>query len=116
METLHEKRLNFSKEYLKKLLSGKKLMTIRRGKRKFEVGDEVEIYCGGKKIGKVKIISVRYKTLPEINLEDIRKDGFRSKRKLKKALRKHYRKLRKNDIFTLIEFEWVEKIEKYGSL
>ncbi len=116
METLHEKRLNFSKEYLKKLLSGKKLMTIRRGKRKFEIGDEVDVYCGGKKIGRVRITSIKYKTLPEINLEDIKKDGFKSKRKLKKALRKHYRKLRKNDIFTLIEFEWIEKVKDHGSL
>ncbi|MCD6371144.1 MAG: ASCH domain-containing protein [Candidatus Aenigmarchaeota archaeon] len=113
MEILRDKmkRLNFSKEYLKKLLRGKKLMTIRRGKRKFEIGEEVEVYCSGEKLGKIKITKVQIKKFSEINSEDIKKDGFRSKRKLKKALRKHYKNVKASDLFTLIEFEWIERKE-----
>lgn len=103
------KKLYFAKDYYKKLVNGKKRMTMRKGKVNLKEGEKVEVYCGGKRIGVAKIIKIKAKEFCEISKEDILKDGFKSKRKLKKALRKHYKSVRSKDIFSLIEFEWIEK-------
>ncbi|OYT41630.1 MAG: hypothetical protein B6U78_02710 [Candidatus Aenigmarchaeota archaeon ex4484_224] len=103
------KKLFFAKEYKKKLEGGKKKMTIRKGYPKFKEGQEVEIYAGNEKIGNAKITKIKVKKFSEITNDEIIKDGFKSKTKLKKALRKHYKTVKANDIFTLIEFEFKSK-------
>ena len=103
------KKLFFAKEYKKKLEKGKKKMTIRKGYPRFKVGDEIEIFAGSEKIGNAKITKISVKRFSEITKDDIIKDGFKSKTKLKKALQKHYKKVKSNDIFSLIEFEFYSK-------
>jgi len=103
------KKLHFAKDYYKKLISGKKRMTMRKGKVNLKEGEEIEIYCGGERIGIAKVTSIRTKEFSEISKEDVVKDGFKSKRKLKKALRKHYKSVKSKDVFSLIEFEWIKK-------
>ena len=105
------KQLCFDERYYKKLIKGRKTMTIRRGKRKFEIGEKVEVICGKRKLGIAKITNLVIKKFSDIDIKEVRKDGFRSKRKLKEALRKHYKNVKGSDIFTLIEFEWIEKYE-----
>ena len=109
VERVKIKTLKFAEAYLKKLESGKKLMTIRRGKKDFKVGDLVRIIAGNKKIGIARIVKVETKKFGEITKADAIKDGFKSKRKLREALKKHYKKIKSQDLFTLIEFEWVTK-------
>lgn len=53
-------------------------------------GDLVNIIVGGEKIGVAKIIQVKKVTLKELSTSEIIKDGFKSKKQLLKALRKHY--------------------------
>lgn len=100
------KRLNFREEYKDKILSGKKRATIRLGKvSKYEVGDLVDIYAGDKKISSAIISKVRYLKFKDLKREDVRKDGFKSKAELKRALKKIYKKeFKTNSYLTQIEF------------
>ncbi|MBS7658635.1 MAG: ASCH domain-containing protein [Candidatus Bathyarchaeia archaeon] len=83
------KTLNFSKEYKEKLLSGEKTSTLRL-KTLLKKGDLVNIVVGGENLGIAKIIQVKKITLKELSINEIKKDGFKSKKHLLKALKKHY--------------------------
>jgi len=102
------KKIHFAKEYKEKILKGKKVSTIRLGKRKYSIGEVVELIVENKTFAKAKIKNVEYLTLKELSEEDARKDGFESKRKLLKALKKHYPKIKENSVVTRIEFEKIE--------
>jgi len=102
------RKIHFSKEYKKKILKGEKKATIRLGKRKFKVGETVEIIVGDEKIGEARITNVFYTTLDEIGKEEVRRDGFTKKSKLEKALKKHYPKIKRSSTLTVIEFEMIK--------
>jgi len=109
------KRIHFSKKYKKKILKGEKRATLRLGKRKFKVGETVEIMIGNKKIGEAIITNVSYTTLNEIGKEEVRKDGFTKKSKLEKALKQHYPKIKKDSILTVIEFKLIKRVSQVGA-
>ncbi len=83
------KTLVFSKEYKEKLLSGEKTSTLRL-KTILKKGDLVNIVAGGENLGVAKIIQVKKVTLKELSTSEVRKDGFKNKKHLLKALKKHY--------------------------
>jgi len=56
------------------------------------VGDIVELHVGGEKIGVAEITDVSRKKLSQLTDSDARRDGFKNRRELLKALRKHYGK------------------------
>ncbi len=101
----------FSKKYLKELLSGSKLTTIRAGNIKYKPGDVVLVYCGGLVLGRARILRVERRKLIDLTEEDARRDGFSSLHELLKALKQHYPNIRRDTPLVLIEFEWVEKFE-----
>ena len=103
--------LMFSKKYLKELLSGSKLTTIRAGNVRYRPGDIVLVYCGGLVLGRARILRVERKKLIDLTKEDARRDGFSSMQELLKALKQHYPNIRRDTPLTLIEFEWVERFE-----
>lgn len=105
---MRRKLLNFKKEYKDKLISGRKRSTIRL-RTNLKEGDEVEIFSGGFKIGVARIVSVRSKSISELTDEDARKDGFRNKHELLKALRKHYGELKSDERVHIIGFEVASK-------
>ncbi|HDI47183.1 MAG TPA: ASCH domain-containing protein [Candidatus Methanomethylia archaeon] len=98
------KSLRFSKEYMQAVLSGRKTSTIRVH-TKLKKGDEVDITVNGRIIGAVKILNVEKKPLKELTDEDARKDGFKDKAALLKALYKHYGKLPRNLPVYIIDFK-----------
>ncbi|MGP3667725.1 MAG: ASCH domain-containing protein [Candidatus Bathyarchaeota archaeon] len=98
-----ERQLNFSKEYKNKILSGVKTSTIRL-KTKLKVGEKVQIVAGGEKLGKARILRIIRKEISKLTDEDAEKDGFKDKKELLKALRKHYGKLPKATNIYIIEF------------
>lgn len=83
----HLKHLEFKRKYLHPLLSGKKRLTIRK-RTNLRDGDEVYIHCGGKIIGKGRIISVRKKKISELTEEEAKLDGFESLDELMEELEK----------------------------
>ncbi len=103
------KYMYFSKEYRDKILTGEKVTTIRLGQIPVKEGELYYANCGGEIIGILRVEKVEYKTLKEITKEEAILDGFRSKRKLRQALKKHYKGFSSNSVFTVIHFKLVEK-------
>ncbi len=99
----------FSKEYRDKILTGEKVTTIRLGQIPIKEGELYYANCGGEIIGILRVEKVEYKKLKEISKEDAILDGFKSKRKLRRALKKHYKGFNSNSIFTIIHFKLIEK-------
>jgi len=102
------KKLNFSKKYKRKILSGEKTSTIRL-KTKLKKGDLVEIIAGGEKLGKARIMNVKKTILKNLTKSDAIKDGFKSKKSLIKALKKHYSNIDKDSIVYIISFSMLKE-------
>ena len=69
------------------------------------------MHCGGYVLGRVKIKKISRKKLTELTDEDARRDGFKNKEELVKVLKKHYPKIGDKTKLTMIEFEWIKRIE-----
>ncbi|MEM2207046.1 MAG: ASCH domain-containing protein [Sulfolobales archaeon] len=83
------KRLVFKSKYLRDLLLGRKVTTIRL-RSNVNVGDVVEVIAGDLKVGKAVIEAIRTKRLDELTDRDALYDGYRSKEELIKELIKIY--------------------------
>ncbi len=104
--------LSFNKRYLDRLLSGRKNVTIRVGKVEVKPGKTVFIECGGKVVAKAKIVDVKYKRVSELTKSDAVKDGFRSRKELLKALKRHYGQLSPNTKVTIIKFRVTKRFKE----
>ena len=102
------KRLNFAKEYKKKIKEGLKRQTIRLS-TSLKEGDRVEVVVGGEVLGIAKIIRVERKTIEELTDEDAKRDGFEDVAQLVKALRRHYGKVSNKKEVCVIGFEMERK-------
>ncbi len=97
-------------EYVEKLLSGAKRTTIRIGvvKPRYK---EVIIHGGGRPVAKAAIEYTIVKRVEELTDEDARRDGFKSRRELLKALERAYGRLDPGDLVTIIGLRIVKKFE-----
>jgi len=102
------KRLNFAKEYKKKIKEGLKRQTIRLS-TSLKEGDRVEVVVGGEVLGIAKITRVERKTIEELTDEDAKRDGFEDVAQLVKALRRHYGKVSNKKEVCVIGFEMERK-------
>lgn len=100
--------LNFSEDFMEKIKSGEKVATLRLGIKDYRVGEKVIIKCGDKEIGVAEIQEVNFKKFKDLEYVDIILDGYKSKEKLKKDLKKFYGEFKEEDIFTQIIFELCE--------
>jgi len=98
------KRLNFAKEYKKKIKEGLKRQTIRLSTSLRE-GEKVEVVAGGEVLGIAKITRVERKTIDELTDEDAKRDGFENVAQLLKALRRHYGRISNKKEVCVIGFE-----------
>lgn len=99
------KSLDFDPKYKEMILSGRKMMTIRRGTKNYSEGEIITVTFGGKKCCKARILSVRYIRYCDLTEGDAIADGFRNLEELKKELRKFYGDIPDEEIMTLISFE-----------
>jgi len=102
------KQLNFKKEYKDALQSGRKVTTIRM-RTNLKPRDIVEIIAGKESCGYALIKSVVRKKISEISDKDARRDGFRNRKALLKALRKIYGKITPETHVYIIRFEKVRR-------
>ena len=102
------KYLNFSEDFMEKIISGEKKATLRLGIKDYKPGEKVIIRCGNKVIGRAIIKDVKIKTFEELNYVDIMMDGYESKEDLRKKLEEFYGKFDENALFTQIIFELSE--------
>ena len=104
------KKLFFDRAYKDQILSGRKTTTVRKGRRKdFKEGDVVEIICGNESLGLAYIEKIEYKKLKDLTREDAISDGFSSRRKLKEALKKHYKDINSETDVTIIYFKRIKR-------
>lgn len=98
------RRLNFAKEYKKKIKEGLKRQTIRLS-TSLKEGDRVEVVTGGEVLGIAKITKVERKTIGELTNEDAKRNGFENLAQLVKALKRHYGKINNKKEICVISFE-----------
>ncbi|MEM0217417.1 MAG: ASCH domain-containing protein [Candidatus Nezhaarchaeales archaeon] len=102
------KKLNFSKEYRRKIEEGLKKQTIRLS-TSLKEGDRVKVVVGGKVLGVARITKIERKIVEELTEEDAKNDGFESLAQLIKALRRHYGKISGKKEVCIIGFEMERK-------
>ncbi|MEM0233197.1 MAG: ASCH domain-containing protein [Candidatus Nezhaarchaeales archaeon] len=102
------KKLNFSKEYGRKIEEGLKKQTIRLS-TSLKEGDRVKVIVGGKILGVARITKIERKIIEELTEEDAKNDGFESLAQLIKALKKHYGKINGKNEICIIGFEMEKK-------
>jgi len=102
------KQLNFKKEYKEILQSGQKITTIRMN-TDLKPREIVEIVAGGESCGYARIKSIVKKKISEINNKDAKKDGFKNRKELLKALKKIYGKITPETQVYIIRFEKARK-------
>ncbi len=104
------KCLNFDAKYKDKLKKGEKRATLRLGIRKdFKEGEVVMIRAGDENIGLARITKIRYLKWKEVGEKEIREDGYKSKKALKRAMKKFYGDIADETSITQICFEFLDK-------
>ena len=105
--------LNFSPEFLHKILEGSKRVTLRKGIRKIRVGP-----CT-LKIGEVElrahIESVHFLKFSDVREEHAFSEGLQSLEELRKLLRKFYPEIKEEDWFTAIYFKLEKEVKDDNS-
>jgi len=105
------KQLNFKKEYKDALQSGRKVTTIRM-KTNLKTRDIVEIMAGKESCGYALIRSIIRKKISEIDDKDARRDGFKNRKALLKALREIYGNITPETHVYIIRFERLESSDR----
>jgi len=103
------KRLNFDDEYVRSILDGEKVTTIRKGVKDYQVNEIVELTVNHKPFAKARILDVVVKRVNELRTEDAIKDGFKSREDLLQTLKKIYGNLENDDVVTIIRFNIIDK-------
>ncbi len=103
--------LRFRPEYLHKVLSGEKRVTIRLGIVRPRFG-ELLITCNNLVYGIAEVESLDIRKLEEVPKDVIREEGFRNHKELLEELRKLYPEIRDTTYVTIIRFRVKKIFEK----
>ena len=96
--------------YKSSILLGKKTSTIREGARNHRIGEKAELWTEKGMFANAVITGIEFKQAGELTEEDARRDGFKSKKELLKALEKHYGWLQGKE-FTIVRFKRKDKMD-----
>ncbi len=99
------RRINFNPEYVAPILSGSKRTTVRRGRRRYERGEVVELTVNRRPFARAKVVWSMVKRISELTDEDARRDGFLSREELLRVLRRIYGRMEEGEFVTIIAFE-----------
>ncbi len=99
-------QIHFHEDFYIPVLKGSKTQTARFDEPVPELGAGTAIFDHGKSIP-IEITAVSYKNFEEMSLEEVHKDGFKSKDELWYALLTFYPDLQKSDLLMLVEFKRV---------
>ncbi len=94
--------IRLSGEFLPAVLEGRKVSTIRRGRRMYPLGDAV-LRAANREV-MVRVERVRHSVLHNLTEEDALHDGFDNLEELLAALDRFYPELRPEDEVTIVEF------------
>jgi len=102
MNTIH-----FHDDFFSLIKEGKKTQTIRYKEDINNIGKSMAIFDNHEGID-INILSLTDKTFEQLNIDEVRKDGFESKDELWNVLLRFYPKLMKNENLCLIEFQRID--------
>ena len=106
------KHIFFDGKYADKILKGEKTSTVRVGKYSIKKGRSFYVHARGHVLGKAVVTDVQIKKLNELTDKDAKRDGFKNKKELLKALKKHYGRLDEKTPVTIIEFKIQDKFKE----
>ena len=99
------KIIRLKADLARKVLEGKKIITIRVGKIKINPGDIIEIHARFPVV-KAKVIDIKHKKIKDLTKKELKMDGYESIEELIKDLSKMYKKkIDENTKVTVIIFE-----------
>jgi len=101
-------RINFDAEYVRPIIRGEKVTTIRKGIKSYPVGRIVDLTVNYTPFARAKVEKVVVKRVGELTDEDAKRDGFESREELIRALKRIYGDIRDNDFVTIVHFKIVE--------
>jgi hypothetical protein len=93
-----------SGEFLAAVLKGRKVSTVRRGRRFYPLG-EGTLRIGDRDVA-VTVTRIRHCCVHDLTEEDARRDGFASVSELRTTLERFYPDLSADEEMTLVEFEY----------
>jgi len=99
------RRINFNPEYVAPILSGSKCTTVRRGRRRYEKGEVVELTVNRRPFARARVVCSRVKRISELTDEDAKRDGFLSREELIRVLHRIYGRLEEREFVTIVQFE-----------
>jgi len=101
-------KINFDAEYVRPIIRGEKVTTIRKGIKSYPVGRIVDLTVNYTPFARARVEKVVVKRVSELTDEDAKKDGFNSKDELIQALKKIYGDIKDSDFVTIVHFVVVE--------
>ncbi len=101
-------KINFDAEYVRPIIRGEKVTTIRKGIKSYPVGRIVDLTVNYTPFARAKVEKVVVKRVGELTDEDAKRDGFGSREELIRALKRIYGDIKDNDFVTIVHFKIVE--------
>jgi hypothetical protein len=96
-------RIHFHEDFYEPILRGEKTQTARLDEPVYPLGDAMADFSDGRSLP-IKITKVSCKCFRNVNLEEVRKDGFESKEELWGVLQGFYPNIQDSDLLMLVEF------------
>lgn len=105
---MSKQSLVFAKEFMPQVRSGKKQVTIRRGKRPYRPGQRVIGRCSGDEGVLIEITECKQMPLKEVPQQDLMDDGFQGAEQALQSLRRWYSDLTLDSTVSVIRFRLCE--------
>ncbi len=96
-------RVHFHESFYQDIKRGIKIQTARIDEPHYPLGNAMADFSDGSSLP-IEITGVKFKTIDQMNSDEIKKDGFDSKEELWNVLLGFYPNLKENDSLMLIEF------------
>lgn len=97
-------QIHFHEDFYIPILKGSKIQTARVDEASPELGTGTAIFGNGKSLP-IEITAISNRSFENMSLEEVKKDGFKSKNELWYTLLTFYPHLHKTDLLMLIEFK-----------
>ena len=99
-------RIHFHESFYQDILLGHKIQTARIDEPHYPLGRAMADFSNGLSLS-IEIINISFKTINNMSLDEVRKDGFESKEKLWEALIGFYPNLEEKNPLMLVAFRCI---------
>ncbi|MCZ4694911.1 hypothetical protein DWB61_07910 [Ancylomarina euxinus] len=99
-------RIHFHESFYQDIRLGKKIQTARIDEPHYPLGEAMADFSDGSTLP-IEVTGLSFKTINNMSVNEIRKDGFQSKEELWNALIGFYPHLKEEDPLMLVEFRCI---------